>query len=411
MKAMLCLPLFGALFACAGSDTPPAAPAGASAPLAPDPARGPAIEAAAFTTTSSPAARRCRWPLFEAYVERFVEGGRVVDRTTGARSTSEGQAYGLFFSLVAGDEALFDRIASWTRDNLLGGTWKEGLPAWLWGADGEGRWRILDSNSATDADLWMAYAFIEGGRLFGRPELLARGRALLRRVLAANLRVRPGLGPTLLPGPDGFELEGGRIRLNPSYFVPALFARFEALGLPGPWAKIGASSARLLRATAVDGHPPDWIVHHPERGFVSDVVEPPVSSYDAIRVPLFVALFGPRDLLEAVSGRLREFEAEGELEDVVPLTSVDEPRDSGPAPPGFYGALLPASARRHGGAPSPALLARLERERWGDLFGDPPTYYDQNLVLFGRGWTEGRFAFGPRGALETQWSTAPCREP
>nr|WP_269194772.1 glycosyl hydrolase family 8 [Stenotrophomonas maltophilia] len=64
------------------------------------------------------------------------------------RSTSEGQSYALFFALVGNDQALFDRMLGWTQDNLAGGDMRQNLPAWLWGRDDKGGWRVLDGNPA-----------------------------------------------------------------------------------------------------------------------------------------------------------------------------------------------------------------------------------------------------------------------
>ena len=62
------------------------------------------------------------WPLWNRYAGTFISGdGRVIDRTAGDRTTSEGQAYALFFSLVANDRALFQRLLAWTEQNLAQG--------------------------------------------------------------------------------------------------------------------------------------------------------------------------------------------------------------------------------------------------------------------------------------------------
>ena len=47
------------------------------------------------------------WPLWESYKAQFYDrAGRIVDHDDGDRTTSEAQAYGLFFALVANDRAL-----------------------------------------------------------------------------------------------------------------------------------------------------------------------------------------------------------------------------------------------------------------------------------------------------------------
>lgn len=336
----------------------------------------------------------CGWMrLYRRYAASFVEDGRVVDITTGARSTSEGQAYGLFFALVAGDQTRFDAMATWTRDNLLAGRWK-GLPAWLWGAREDGSWGVLDPNSATDADLWMAYAFVEAGRIWARPELVERGRSLAARILSANLRSTDEIGPVLLPAPYGFEHEDGRrLRLNPSYLVLAQFRRFAALEVPGPWDELEATARLILTDGSRGGFAPDWLEFVRGQGFESGGQ---TSSYDAIRAPLFAAFEASNPLLESVSGPLRSYERSGRLHERFLLG--DEVMGEGRAPPGFAAALMPAAARL---APDALASLRdwLEGQQHGGLYGHPVTYYDQNLILFGRGHLEGHYRFGPRGEL------------
>ena len=62
------------------------------------------------------------WPMWRTFEQRFIQAdGRVLaDESERHYSTSEGQAYALFFSLVANDRTAFERILVWTRDNLAG---------------------------------------------------------------------------------------------------------------------------------------------------------------------------------------------------------------------------------------------------------------------------------------------------
>ena len=80
------------------------------------------------------------WPLWEAYTQRFIDGqGRVIDRSAGDRTTSEGQAYAMFFALVDDDKAHFGKLLDWTEANLAGGDLTARLPAWSWGKTGSKR--------------------------------------------------------------------------------------------------------------------------------------------------------------------------------------------------------------------------------------------------------------------------------
>src|ERR1700745_2052139 len=94
------------------------------------------------------------WPsLWKSYVAGFIDNQvRVIDHDTGDRTTSEGQAYGMFFALVANDHSRFDGLLHWTEQNLAEGDLTAHLPAWLWGRDANNRWGVLDRNSAADAD-------------------------------------------------------------------------------------------------------------------------------------------------------------------------------------------------------------------------------------------------------------------
>jgi endoglucanase len=353
----------------------------------------------AFVASALVAATPCdaTWPLWTRYVEAFVSGdGRVIDRTAGDRTTSEGQAYGLFFSLVANDRALFQRLLAWTELNLAQGDLARQLPAWHWGKRRDGSWGTLDRNAASDADLWMAYALIEAGRLWSEPRYATLGARLLANVASQEVTNVAGFGPVLVPGPAGFALSGG-VRVNPSYAPPQLLRRFAQLG--SPWNGVLDSSLRMLHLFAEGGGVPDWALARGGR-LLHDPVHARVGSYDAIRVPLWVGMMPERDprLDGVASGLLRALENTGKLPERLDARSL-QPR--GEAPPGFYAALLPIAPQ----ALRPTLEGRLSAARKNGLYGDPPAYYDQNLILFAHGFSEGRYRFGGNGELVPAWES------
>src|ERR1700712_3110775 len=91
------------------------------------------------------------WPLWEAYTAKFMDPqGRIVDHNGQDRTTTEGQAYGMFFALVAGDRARFDKLLHWTEDNLAQGDLSARLPSWSWGKGDDGGWHVLDNHPASD---------------------------------------------------------------------------------------------------------------------------------------------------------------------------------------------------------------------------------------------------------------------
>jgi endoglucanase len=360
------------------------------------------------------------WPHYARYVQTFVtDEGRVREPSAGDRTTSEGQAYGLFFALVANDRPRFERLLGWTRDNLAAGDLRRNLPGWLWGqapartGKAAPGWRLLDRNPASDADLWMAYSLLEGARLWQAPELATLGRAILARVAAREVVDLPRLGPMVLPGPVGFELtRGRRWRLNPSYLPLQLLRRFAALSVPGPWAELPGTVVRLVREVSPAGFVPDWVLYDRDRGFGADPVTGAVGSYDAIRVYLWAGMLADEEplkatLLSAVKGPLQVLLQGGPMPEKVDVLS-GQSRGQDQPPPGFVAAMLPLLRQRQDRVPYQRQQAALDQLLHDGLYGQPATYYDQNLVLFARGFDEGRFRFDASGALSPQWGSRCC---
>ena len=143
--------------------------------------------------------RTLSWSAWRRFAAEAVSAeGRLIDPSDARQiTTSEGQSYGLFFALVDDDRELFERLRRWTVDNLCAGDAGKNLPAWLWGktvvpapktADSRRaaekpapvvRWGVIDANNATDADLWIAYALLEAGRLWKEDAYREEGLALL----------------------------------------------------------------------------------------------------------------------------------------------------------------------------------------------------------------------------------------
>jgi endo-1,4-beta-D-glucanase Y len=344
------------------------------------------------------------WPAWHAFEAQFLhEGDRVIDPASPrAHTVSEGQAYALFFALVAGDRGRFERTLRWTEDNLAAGDLAQRLPAWQWGRREDGTWGVLDANSASDADLWLAYCLGEAGRLWRERRYLALASVLAERILREETAELPGLGRSLLPGPQGFAAGAGRWRLNPCYAPPFLMRWFAARSADARWAELRVSSLRVLRESAPRGLAPDWAGYRADTGFdraPADAADR-IGSYDAVRVYLWLGLTDAGD--PARAGLLQHFAPMAELveRNGVPPRSVDvfDGTVQGEGPAGFSAALLPfLAACGHGGA------ARAQAQR---LIQQPPAadaYYEQALALFASGWREGRYAFGADGGLLPAW--------
>ena len=138
----------------------------------------------------------CTWPAWEQFKKDYIsQEGRVIDPSDARKiTTSEGQSYGMFFALAANDRAAFDNLLDWTQNNLAQGSLKENLPAWLWGKKENSKWEVLDSNSASDGDVWMAWSLLEAGRLWKEQRYTDIGSALLKRIAREEVVTVPGLG-------------------------------------------------------------------------------------------------------------------------------------------------------------------------------------------------------------------------
>ncbi len=338
------------------------------------------------------------WPLWEQFRTHFIESGRVVDATSDRRTTSEAQAYAMFFALAAGDRTTFDALLDWTQKQLARGDLSQRLPSWHWD---ESRNAVVDENSASDADLWLAYDLLEAARIWNSPAYDRLARSLFASVSAKEIVEVPGLGTMLLPGPVGFLLENGHaVRLNPSYLAPQLLRRAATAKLPGHWKELERNSERLLAAAMPNGFAPDWIVWR-DGAVAVDAERGSLGSFDAIRIYLWAAMLDAHDPLRA---RLLKFDApvlalaraRGALPEQIDAQQPQ--RAHGRAPPGFLAALLP-DANARGSEQLAILRAQLDATLADGLYGRPPTYYDQVLALFGAGFVEHRFRFDRDGKV------------
>ena len=360
--------------------------------------------------------RESAWPLWESYRANFIDAeGRVIDHSSGDRTTSEGQAYAIFFALAADDRPTFDQLLNWTQTHMAAGSLNARLPGWLWGRAANGEWKQLDTNSAADADVWMAYALLEAGRLWKAPAYSALGHALMAEIATTEVATLPGFGSMLLPGPAGFQ-HGQVTTLNPSYLPVFVFERFAAEDPHGPWRSIAQGIPGLLEQSARHGYAMDWIDYIPGDGFspATPVAtgnpdsDTPGGSYDAIRVYLWAGMMDS-------GGRLRS-----QVLSAVPVMSVylathDAPpekvSDQGiplaqDGPVGFSAAALPylrAFPRAAPAADRQMVRLMKARDAATGLYGKDSRYYDQNLALFATGFIDGRFRFVAGGELNVEW--------
>jgi endoglucanase len=171
---------------------------------------------------------------WQSYCRHFIEAdGRVMVPEEGGGTISEAQAYALLRAVWVGDEKVFNRVYSWTYNNLSRArAHGDSLLAWRWGRRPDGSWGVLDANSATDGDLDYALALVLADRKGWRappnlPDFPEEVRRVQAAILASEVVALPDGELLLTPG-NWHEAQPPYL-VNPSYFSPAayrLFAHF-----------------------------------------------------------------------------------------------------------------------------------------------------------------------------------------
>ena len=219
---------------------------------------------------------------WNAFKERFVSGGRIIDTGNGGVSHSEGQGIGMLSAALTDDRVCFDRIYGWTRQNLARPYDK--LHAWRYQPNAPTP--VSDMNNATDGDLLIALALFTAASRWDVPAYRQAAMELSRDIAHGLVR-ETAVGTFLLPGMSGFD-DGHTLTINPSYYIfPAL--KRIALETGDPiWGRVEADGLALLH-TAGFGRwklPTDWLALHPG-GEISPARKWPARvSFDAVRVPL-----------------------------------------------------------------------------------------------------------------------------
>lgn len=366
---------------------------------------------------SAHAATNCNpssWPLWETFKSRFIEpDGRVVAGTAPQfQSFSEGQSYAMVFALIDNDPKTFDKLWQWSVKNLMGNDVNSRLPSWSWGKAEDGTWKVLDENSASDADLWYAYILLEAGRLWGRKDYISAANSILALTEQKSLVNIPGFGKTLLPGPYGFTVPPDEWHLNPSYFPIPLLRRLALHSNEALWSEMANTSAKMISLVSPKGFVPDFVHYRSNSASSGNFITVPgktdIGSYDAIRVytwagmtPLDDPLAKP--VLKSLSGMQKIL-----IEKQIPPEKINTitGESSGIGLLGFSAALLPyLKASNEDGL----LQSQLQRAQLVQ-YTKEPLYYDYVLGLFGLGWIENRYQFSKNGLINLTWNSSCNRK-
>ncbi|MGX1309723.1 endo-1,4-beta-D-glucanase Y [Amorphus suaedae] len=236
---------------------------------------------------------------WNAYRSAFMKpSGRVVDFENGMVSHSEGQGYGMLLAVEAGARDDFALIWGFARDEMR----MPSAPLFYW------KWNpftvppIEDRNDASDGDIFIAWALLLAGLKWEERGYVDESAAIIR-VVAQNLIYRRREATLLKPGLKGFSEEEQRDGpvVNLSYWIYPAFPYFNLVLPDGMWRALIESGLGLTLASASGRYmlPSNWTsVADPQRPQPANAF-PPLSSYDAVRIPLYLLFSGvvPREQL------------------------------------------------------------------------------------------------------------------
>ncbi len=341
------------------------------------------------------------WTDWEQFKRVYISPeGRVIDGSSEQLiTTSEGQSYALLCALIANDKETFERVLNWTETNLAHGDLTAQLPAWQWGmTHDDNQYGILDENSASDADLWMAYALAEAGRLWGEYRYQSISYFLAQRILNEEAINISNYGWMILPGKKGFQVNEHTWRLNPSYLPIQIFRRFAVLYPHSPWQEITQNTVKFLKQSMQQGFSPDWATLTDNNQVAPDIKDEKIGGYNAIRVYLWLGMLSnaetyKADLMMSFSPMLKIIQTDGFIAEQYNIKTNTQ---VGYKPLGFMAAVLPFLIS----ANNPTLANEfLEKLKTREISEKSNHYYDSILILIGKSWLEKRYQFDETGKI------------
>lgn len=220
------------------------------------------------------------------YKSRFLmPDGRIIDTGNNNVSHTEGQGFAMLFAVSSQDRASFDKIWNWTEKNLKNS--KTGLFYWRYNPVEANP--IADKNDATDGDTMIAWALLKAGRQWNEPRYIQASDAITQALLKYTVIDFAGK-KVMLPGAEGFNLNS-YVNLNPSYFIFPAWRDFAAHSHLVVWQQLIKDEQSLLSQMNLGEArlPTDWVSLYADGRMVPAAQWPAKMSYDAIRIPLYIA--------------------------------------------------------------------------------------------------------------------------
>ena len=332
-----------------------------------------AVLVVSFLLTGTASGQSDLWDNYKRY---FVsDDGRVIDHFQKSNSHSEGQGYGLLLSVLQNDRNTFDRILNWTTSNLQ--VRRDALSAWSWGKRPNGKWKIIDYNNATDGDLLIAYAMLRAYQSWQHKAYQQKALEIIGDIRNELAWEKAGY-LVLSPAYFGFDSESGRV-INNGYMIFSAFSAFAEVENRQFWQRVRKDSLRLFDKNRFSRFrlPADWVMLEKDKLSVY-ASRSPFFGYEAIRIPLYLAMAAEKNRLRQFSEYLKFVDDLGYLPNRVNLVEGTISTDSAPA--GFY-AIFGKCARILN---LNDLALQLENKAAAKLHSEPKDYYSYTLYLLSK---------------------------
>lgn len=332
---------------------------------------------------AAPPVRTFLADAWTAYKQTFIRPEGYVWDQARQEVTSEGQSYALLRAVWMNDRETFARVYDWTESHLAR---PDGLYSWQWTPKDGGR--VVDANTATDADQDIAFALILAADAFDAPAYRERAKNLLVAIRQVEGIVTDG---GWVPCAGNWAVSERIINL--SYFTFYAYPLFAALDPEGDWLGVRKRCYDLLARFLAQKNvmlPADFAVADPAGNFAPLSARSGLSgdfSFDAMRVYWRVAMDcrlnnHPRACGDParVKSLMDLLARDGRL---FSRYQVDGLKRSDISSVSFFGSALPALE-----IASPQLADALVKKDLSPaaltpLLRDPNRYYDNNWTWFG----------------------------
>lgn len=233
-------------------------------------------------------------PAWDSYKARFLmPDGRIVDTGNNNVSHTEGQGYAMLMAVASNDRASFDKIWGWTNKTLKNK--QTGLFYWRYNPVEPDP--IADKNNASDGDALIAWALLKADARWHDARYSAASDAITKALVAHTVINFAGYR-VMLPGAQGFN-RNSYVNLNPAYFIFPAWQAFADRSHLVVWREL-MRDANTLTGKMGWGEsklPTDWVALQADGKMQPASEWPPRMSYDAIRIPLYVAWQNPQSPL------------------------------------------------------------------------------------------------------------------